>query len=179
MTLPSVRSCFRALRSHVQNNDRYRWWPLYAAGLAGFLHIAFYWPIDRVTVWVLVERPWVLTLSNVAWKCAVGLCVCLGLVGMLRLSWLARGLSLYALWFGYHYLMNTGMVLQRIWAEITWYAEMFLVAVIWGVLVVGLWIAIWIVIRAQVKRAFPKVGWFEDWLLKQGPRAKQLVRSLM
>lgn len=177
------------MRDHVRTNDRYRWWPLYAAALAGYLNVLMYCTVDVSWVMAMVQHQWMMVFNTTAWYGAVALVALLALVGLLRASWLAKGLSLYALWFGYYYMTSTNSVLQQIWGEITWWAYgeagsyihyvagegTPLAVVMWCLYV---WI-VWLALRRIIRRVFPKVARVEDWIVQRVPRVREVARSWM
>lgn len=190
MTVNSAISWLRAAKRHFAGHERYRWWPLYSACMAVFMYTTWHLPHDWWTViaaWRL--HPWLIDMYDVAWNAGRMTCVILGVVGLMRTNWLARGLAGFGVWMGWIYLSYAGNPISEWWQAFTWYA--FDAPIHWingyvgdgtGLLTV-LWCVylgvLWVLIRPLAKRAYRMIPVLQARILERWPVMERFNRPVM
>jgi hypothetical protein len=189
MKLEFAISWLKAAKRHFSEHKRYRWWPLYSACLAVFIYSTCYWPWSKDVLIAYRLEPWLIWLDRISWDSGLYLCIGLGVVGLMRSSWIARGLSIYGIWVGQYFLTPNLSPLAWAWKELTWYtvdlpdklinsytgegtaASMFL----WFMYLV----MVWIVLRPIFKRAYVHVRKLEARILDRWPVMNRFAKPVM
>ncbi len=94
-------SFLRKAICHIQTDYRYRYYPLYSAGLAGLFYVWVLWPWDDCVFEARWLHPWIRTFEDYAVYAVCLMAVCCGVVGLFR-----RGLPAKVLSFAGLYVMN-------------------------------------------------------------------------
>jgi hypothetical protein len=188
MKLTFAISWLRTAKRHVEDNSVYRWWPLYSACLATLLYTTAIWPFDLDQLYVYYDLPWLYDLEWTSWDCGLALALCLGLVGLLRRSWISRLLSLYGVWMTSKFVYWQSW-LESLWVNFTWYA--FDIPNRWIVSVAGegtsaatmLWcvylFVLWVAFRPLLKRACANVNWLAETAIHRWPQLERLAKPVM
>lgn len=183
-------SWLRAANRHFAASERYRWWPLYAAGVAAVMHITWQFPWDISVVNAYRIHHWLFEFNQITWYAGITLCIVLGAIGLLRPNWVARGLSLYALWFAQLNLR------PYYWEPAEWLRTKFLwytfdlpANLIHGLTGEGTaaatclwlvyWALVWVLVRPFAKRAWWKVRQLHDWVIDRWPVLERFDRPVM
>lgn len=183
-------SWLRTAKRHFAEHERYRWWPLYSACLAGFMYSTCYWPWSDDVIIAYSLEPWFFWFDRLTWDTGLWLCIALGAVGLMRSSWIAKGLSIYGIWVGHYFLTPTYWYpLDRLWTEFTWYTFDLPGKLIHGFAGEGtpastlFWfiylVLVWIVLRPLFKKAYRRVLKLEGYILNRWPAMKRFEKPVM
>jgi hypothetical protein len=92
-------SFLRRAICEIREENRYRYYPLYSAILAGLVYVWFIWPWDNCVWIVFRENPGMLELNYLVVDVVCTMMVCCGIVGLFRRGMAPKilsGVGLYA-----------------------------------------------------------------------------------
>ena len=173
---------------HIQNDDRYRFYPLYSVLLMWTIWVSYYWPWTDKLLVIYREYPWIISVERIAEAGVLALSLLLGFVGMLRRGWLPKLLSAYAIYYaGPPFLWNFSHYFwwnwSGLWMDFTWYAFDLPIAWIhqhvgsdayartnlYAVYLLALYLLLRPLVKLLAKRLWPIVLRIEDRLIDRYP----------
>ncbi|MFH1754417.1 MAG: hypothetical protein ABIA59_01830, partial [Candidatus Latescibacterota bacterium] len=112
---------------HIQNDSRYRFYPLYSVLLMWIINVSWNWPFTDKLIIIYREYPWIIDFTRIAENSVLALSLLLGLVGLFRRGLLSKVLSGYAIYYAGPMLLwnlsyDVWWELSGLWADFTWYA---------------------------------------------------------
>lgn len=187
----TARSFLKTTRDHIQNEDRYRLYPLYALVLISIQHLRWLWPFDIEVVRLgYLFSPWAYDVGEACSAAAMVLALLLGVVGVWRRPVIAKGLSIWAIYLSVNWL-TWGWVSGipgRLWTTVLWYTFDLPTIYIEDVAIgnapaqTTLWaiylLVVWIAVRPLLKRSWRGVLWLEERVLEKWPVLSRLERPL-
>lgn len=96
--LNRARSLFKIAREHIQNDDRYRFYPVYSVLLVFVFWSLIRWPFTDTFFRTLIEHRWMMILESMAHNGVLWLSLFLGVVGLVRRGWISKLISGFAIY---------------------------------------------------------------------------------
>jgi hypothetical protein len=176
---------------HVQNDDTYRFFPLYSVLLMLIYMVLIYWPLTDKLLVIYREYNWIIEFTWIAEACVLWLSLILGIIGFIRRGLLPKVLSVYAVYHSFRFLFwRLDWPMGRdIWMDFTWYA--FDVPIAWIHQTVGTdafartslyavyLLALYLLLRPLAKRLWLIVLRMEDRLIARYPLIERWKRPIL
>ncbi len=182
----------KGARDHIQKEDRYRLYPLYALALIGVQHLRWLWPFDTEVVRLgSLFSPWAYDVGEACSTASLVLALLLALVGVWRRPMVAKALSIWGIYLSVNWL-TWGWVSGipgRLWTTVLWYTfdlptiHIEEVAIGNAPAQTTLWfiylLIVWLAVRPLLKRSWRGVLWIESKILAKWPVMQRLERPLL
>ena len=181
-------SFLRKAKCHIQEDYRYRYYPLYSALFGGLLYVWVIWPWDGCFVEVLRMYPWAYHLNILAADTICLMIVCLGIVGLFRRGLAAKVLSIAGLYIMSWWWDPFGFV-GHLTSDVLWYTFDIPAKYISGfagretggatLLWCGYFLCVYLILRPFLKRGFQLVQTVEARILDKWPGTARFAKPLL
>ena len=187
-----ARSRYEAIQTPIEQDNRYRHYPLYGALIVAFHLMLYCWPIDfDILVLTWREHRWLLVLRHALEMASFGIAVCLGAIGIFRKPLFSKLLSVFAILGGLEMITQGGLsaLPGKMVTVLLWYVfdlpEKLIVHVSDGnaALETMYWsiylMIAWLLLRPLFKRSWRAVLWAEQRVLSRWPGLRHLNEPLI
>jgi hypothetical protein len=189
--LGRARDYFRKTRDHIQNNDRYRFYPVYSVLLALVVWSFAQWPFTDGLVVTYVEHRWIFALHWTALEGALWLSLILAFIGVLRKGWIPKVIAAITIYYsaGFLYWLCDGPTFEDIWLDVSWYVfdvpiamlsqfageDEFALTTVYAVYL----FFVWILLRPFVKLGWTRIQRLEGFLVSRYPILRGLQKPII
>jgi hypothetical protein len=183
---------------HIQNDDRYRFYPLYSVLLMLTVRVYYYWPWPGKLLVLFREYPWLISVNHIAEAGVLAMSLPLGIVGLLRRGWLPKLLSAYAIYyaapmfiwnFSHYFWWNW----SSLWMDFTWYAfdlpiawihqhvgsDVYARTSLYAMYLLALYLLLRTPAKSLAKRLWPIILRFEDRVIARYPFMERWKRPVL
>ena len=176
---------------HIQNNDLYRFFPLYSVLLMLTFMVLIYWPLTNKLLVIYREYNWLIEFTWIAEACVLWLSLILGVIGFVRRGLLSKVLSGYAVYHSLQFLFwrSDWPAGRDIWMDFTWYV--FDIPIAWIHRSVGsdafartslyavYLLSLYLLLRPLAKRLWPIILRIEEQLIAHYPFMERWKRPVL